>query len=137
MYLLATNATPEGSQLVVRSKLPAEVLTAEVIPTLRKLNPAQPATAFRPVQTLVDHAVSPPFLPAPRRPLCRTRTRARRSRYPRSYLVFRDPPNPGNWHPLGSRSHPSLFKFVFSPEPCALLLSELLSALPLPLLPLK
>lgn len=59
MYLLATNATPEGSQLVVRSKLPPDVLTAEVIPTLRKLNPAQPATAFRPVQTLVDHAVSP------------------------------------------------------------------------------
>jgi ABC-type antimicrobial peptide transport system permease subunit len=59
MYLLATNATPEGSQLVVRSKLPSDVLTAEVIATLRKLNPAQPATAFRPIQTLVDHAVSP------------------------------------------------------------------------------
>jgi putative ABC transport system permease protein len=59
MYILAMNATPEGSQLVVRSKLPPDVLTAEVIPTLRKLNPAQPATAFRPVQTLVDHAVSP------------------------------------------------------------------------------
>jgi predicted permease len=59
MYILATNATPEGSQLVVRSKLPPDVLTAEIIPTLRKLNPAQPATAFRPVQTLVDHAVSP------------------------------------------------------------------------------
>jgi len=59
MYILATNATPEGSQLVVRSKLPPDVLTAEVIPMLRKLNPAQPATTFRPVQTLVDHAVSP------------------------------------------------------------------------------
>jgi len=59
MYILATNATPEGSQLVVRSRLPPDVLTAEVIPTLRKLNPAQPATAVRPVQTLVDHAVSP------------------------------------------------------------------------------
>jgi len=59
MYILATNATPEGSQLVVRSKLPPDVLTAEIIPTLRNLNPAQPATAFRPVQTLVDHAVSP------------------------------------------------------------------------------
>ena len=30
-----------------------------VMSTLRKLNPAQPATVFRPVQTLVDHTVSP------------------------------------------------------------------------------
>jgi predicted permease len=59
MYLLATEATPEGSELVVRSKLPPDVLTPMVMSTLRKLNPAQPATVFRPVQTLVDHAVSP------------------------------------------------------------------------------
>jgi ABC-type antimicrobial peptide transport system permease subunit len=59
MYLLATEATPEGSELVVRSKLPPEVLTSTVMSVLRKLNPAQPATVFRPVQTLVDHAVSP------------------------------------------------------------------------------
>ena len=59
VYLLTSDATPEGSQLVVRSKLPPDVLTSEVMPTLRGLNPAQPATVFRPVQTLVDHAVSP------------------------------------------------------------------------------
>jgi predicted permease len=59
MYLLATEATPEGSELVVRSKLPLNVLTPMVMGTLRKLNPAQPATVFRPVQALVDHAVSP------------------------------------------------------------------------------
>jgi predicted permease len=59
MYLLATEATPEGSELVVRSKLPLDVLTPMVMGTLRKLNPAQPATVFRPVQALVDHAVSP------------------------------------------------------------------------------
>jgi len=59
MYLPVTQAGPEGAELVVRSKLPPEVLTPTVISTLRKLNPAQPATVFRPVQTLVDHAVSP------------------------------------------------------------------------------
>jgi predicted permease len=59
MYLLVTEASPEGSELVVRSKLPPDVLTPMVMSTLRKLNPAQPATVFRPVQTLVDHTVSP------------------------------------------------------------------------------
>jgi predicted permease len=59
MYLLVANADPEGAELVVRTKLPPDVLTPTVIGTLRKLNPAQPATSFRPVQSLVDHAVSP------------------------------------------------------------------------------
>ena len=59
MYLLTSTADPEGAELVVRTKLPPEVLTPTVRSTLRKLNPAQPATSFRPVQTLVDHAVSP------------------------------------------------------------------------------
>jgi hypothetical protein len=44
---------------VVRSKLPPDALTPTVTSTQRKLNPAQPATVFRPVQTLVDHVVSP------------------------------------------------------------------------------
>jgi len=59
MYLLVTEASPEGSELVVRSKLPSDVLTPMVMSTLRKLNPAQPATGFRPVEALVDHTVSP------------------------------------------------------------------------------
>jgi ABC-type antimicrobial peptide transport system permease subunit len=59
MYLLVTEASPEGSELVVRSKLPPDVLTPMVMSTLRKLNPAQPATGFRPVEALVDHTVSP------------------------------------------------------------------------------
>ena len=59
MYLLVTEASPEGSELVVRSKLPPHVLTPMVMSTLRKLNPAQPATGFRPVEALVDHTVSP------------------------------------------------------------------------------
>jgi predicted permease len=59
MYLLTSTADPEGAELVVRTKLPPDVLTPSVIGTLRKLYPAQPATSFRPVQSLVDHAVSP------------------------------------------------------------------------------
>jgi len=50
---------PEGAQLVVRSKLPPDVLTASVLPVLRRLNPSQPNNTFRPVQRLVDHSVSP------------------------------------------------------------------------------
>jgi predicted permease len=49
----------EGAQLVVRSKLPPSVLTASIMPLLRHLTPAQPNNTFRPVQTLVDHSVSP------------------------------------------------------------------------------
>jgi predicted permease len=58
MYL-AANIDPEGAELVVRSKLPPETLTASVIPALRHLNPAQPNNTFRPIQALVDHSVSP------------------------------------------------------------------------------
>jgi predicted permease len=59
IYLLASEADPEGAALVVRSTLPPATLTPTVIAALRELNPAQPATAFRPVQSLVDRAVSP------------------------------------------------------------------------------
>jgi predicted permease len=58
MYLPA-NIDPEGAQLVVRSRLSAEALTASVMPVLRQLNPGQPNNAFRPVQSLVDRSVSP------------------------------------------------------------------------------
>jgi predicted permease len=59
MYLPVTQAGPDGAQLVVRTQLPPEMLAASVMGTLRSLNPGQPATEFRPVQHLVDHAVSP------------------------------------------------------------------------------
>ncbi len=54
-----TQHTPEGAELVVRTQLPPESLASAVMSTLRMLNPAQPATEFRPVQQLVDHSVSP------------------------------------------------------------------------------
>ena len=50
---------PEGAQLVVRSRLSPEALTASIMPVLRRLNPAQPNNTFRSLQSLVDHSVSP------------------------------------------------------------------------------
>ncbi len=50
---------PEGANLVVRTKVPPDQLAGTVLRTLRDLNPNQPATEFRPVQRIVDHAVSP------------------------------------------------------------------------------
>jgi len=58
MYLPA-NIDPEGAELVVRSRLTPEALTASIMPILRHLNPGQPNNAFRPVQSLVDRSVSP------------------------------------------------------------------------------
>ena len=60
MYLPATKQFgPEGANLVVRSKLPPAALAKSVMRTLREINPAQPATEFKPIQSLVDHATSP------------------------------------------------------------------------------
>lgn len=60
MYLPATKQFgPEGTNLVVRSKLPAGALAASVMRTLRQINPGQPATEFQPIQRLVDRATSP------------------------------------------------------------------------------
>jgi predicted permease len=59
MYLPMTQAGPEGAELVVRSRLPLNALQSTVMRTLRSLNPGQPATIFRPIQEIVDHAISP------------------------------------------------------------------------------
>jgi predicted permease len=59
MYLPATQFGPEGAELVVRTHLPPDVLASSVMATLRQINHGQPATEFRPIQGLVDHAVSP------------------------------------------------------------------------------
>lgn len=59
MYLPANNHFgPTGANLVVRTKLPPSALAASVMTTLRQINPAQPATEFKPIQALVDHATS-------------------------------------------------------------------------------
>jgi ABC-type antimicrobial peptide transport system permease subunit len=60
MYLPATKQFgPEGCYLVVRSKLPPSTLATSVRNVLHQINPGQPATEFKPIQNLVDHATSP------------------------------------------------------------------------------
>ncbi|MGC9945275.1 MAG: ABC transporter permease [Bryobacteraceae bacterium] len=59
MYLPETQADPEGAELVVRSQVPPEALASSLMRTLRVYNPEQPAAEFRPVQSVVDHAISP------------------------------------------------------------------------------
>jgi predicted permease len=56
---MTQNADAEGATLVIRTRLAQESLAAGVLTTLRSLNPSQPAAEFRPLQMLVDHAVSP------------------------------------------------------------------------------
>ena len=59
IYYPATQASPSGAQLVIRTTMPPSALASTVLRTLRDLNPKQPAAEFIPVQTLVDHSVSP------------------------------------------------------------------------------
>ena len=59
MYFPATQAGPNGAELVVRTKLPPATLATSVIGALRELNPNQPASEFQPIQRIVDRAVSP------------------------------------------------------------------------------
>jgi predicted permease len=61
MYLPAMRDEwgPDGAELVVRTKLPPAQLAGSVMRTLRDLNPNQPAVEFRPIQQIVNHAVSP------------------------------------------------------------------------------
>jgi predicted permease len=59
IYYPATQASPAGAQLVVRTALPPATLATSVLRTLRDLNPKQPIAEFRPIQSIVDHANSP------------------------------------------------------------------------------
>jgi ABC-type antimicrobial peptide transport system permease subunit len=58
MFQPVAQADPEGAQLVVRSARPLDSLTADVMRTLRALNPGQPAAALEPLQQIVDRSVS-------------------------------------------------------------------------------
>jgi predicted permease len=60
MYLPATKQFgPEGSYLVLRSRIPPSALATSVMRTLRDINPSQSASEFEPIQSLVDHVTSP------------------------------------------------------------------------------
>jgi predicted permease len=59
VYVPVTQGEPEKAEVVLRSKLPVEVLAPSVMRTLRLLNPEQAAAELRPIQSIVDHAASP------------------------------------------------------------------------------
>ncbi len=59
IYYPATQQSPTGAELVMRTTLPPAALATSVLFTLRDLNPKQPAAEFRPIRMLVDHANSP------------------------------------------------------------------------------
>jgi predicted permease len=59
IYYPAIQQGPSSAQLVVRTSLQPSALAASVLRALRELNPNQPAAEFRPIQTIVDRAVSP------------------------------------------------------------------------------
>jgi predicted permease len=59
VYIPITQFYPEGTELVVRTRLPISAVQPAVMSALRSVNPAQPRTEFRTIQRIVDHAVSP------------------------------------------------------------------------------
>jgi predicted permease len=59
VYYPMSQQGPEGAELVVRSKIPPSQLASTILHTLREINPGQAAVPLRPIQSLVDHAVSP------------------------------------------------------------------------------
>ena len=59
MYLPMTQANPEGADLIIRTHVRPDTLRSNVMATLRAINPGQPAEEFRPIQQIVDHAISP------------------------------------------------------------------------------
>jgi predicted permease len=59
IYYPMTQEGPEGAELVVRTRLQPASLATSVLNALRELNPKQPAAEFKPIASLVSHAVSP------------------------------------------------------------------------------
>jgi ABC-type antimicrobial peptide transport system permease subunit len=59
IYYPMTQQRPNGLELVVRSQLDPGQLAGSVMNVLRELNPKQSAAEFRPIKSLVSHAVSP------------------------------------------------------------------------------
>jgi len=59
MYIPITQHNPEGTELVVRTRLPIATIEPAVMSALRSLNPGQPRTQFRAIDQIVNHAVSP------------------------------------------------------------------------------
>src|SRR5215472_12433389 len=58
-YFSAMQEGTNGAELVVRTNTPPAVLSTPLLKALRKMNPNQPASKFRLIQTIVERAVSP------------------------------------------------------------------------------
>ncbi len=58
-YLPATEAEPEGAELVIRADVSPSILAPAVLKTLRRLNPSQPASTLRGLDAIVVDAVAP------------------------------------------------------------------------------
>jgi ABC-type antimicrobial peptide transport system permease subunit len=59
VYVPVTQGEPGKAEVVIRSKLPVEVLAPTVMRVLRSMNPGQAAVELRPIQSIMDHATSP------------------------------------------------------------------------------
>ena len=59
MYLPISQASPASLELVIRTALPPSTLAASVREALREIDPNLPTTDFRPLESLVNRAVSP------------------------------------------------------------------------------
>jgi predicted permease len=59
VFVSAAQFNPDGAELVVRSNLLPSLVAPTLMHTLRELNPGQSSVELRPIQRLVDHAVSP------------------------------------------------------------------------------
>ncbi len=59
IYYTMEQQGPNDAELVVRSQLDPSSLATSVMGVLRDLNPKQTAAEFRPIKSLVSHAVSP------------------------------------------------------------------------------
>jgi predicted permease len=59
VYYPQAQQDTEGAFLVIRSKVPPAQLASSVMHTLREINPGQSAVPLLPIQSFVDHAVSP------------------------------------------------------------------------------
>jgi predicted permease len=59
MFQSYSQAGPEGSELIVRSKLRPESLGPALIKTMRDFSPDQPIGEFRPLQQIVETSTSP------------------------------------------------------------------------------
>ena len=105
MYLngAAPQYGPEGAELVVRTKVPPNVLASSVLATLRQINHGQPATEFQPIQGLVDHAVSPRrFFVISGRYFCRAGFVAGVAGDLRRHLLLGYAADAGDWHSHGA-----------------------------------